>query len=147
MRSSCLPLPTSGHCSHAWKSCVRICSRLIGVCGRGPAWAYARSSNCKAKYVSLLILELIFSFIHSCVVLRPCDCQGAGRGADQSATQQARGNRRWLADMAIRLICVLALDRFGDFASDQAVAPVRDVCAQVAFFLSLANFYLIRASL
>jgi hypothetical protein len=33
--------------------------------------------------------------------------------------------------MAIRLVCVLALDRFGDYIADQVVAPVRDICAQV----------------
>lgn len=36
----------------------------------------------------------------------------------------------WLEDMAIRLLCVLALDRFGDFVSDAVVAPVRETCAQ-----------------
>ncbi|XP_037872646.2 TATA-binding protein-associated factor 172 isoform X1 [Bombyx mori] len=36
----------------------------------------------------------------------------------------------WLEDMALRLLCVLALDRFGDFVSDQVVAPVRETCAQ-----------------
>lgn len=37
----------------------------------------------------------------------------------------------WLEDGALRLICVLALDRFGDFVSDQVIAPVRETCAQV----------------
>lgn len=36
----------------------------------------------------------------------------------------------WLEDMAIRLLCVLALDRFGDFITDAVVAPVRETCAQ-----------------
>ncbi|XP_018561856.1 TATA-binding protein-associated factor 172 isoform X1 [Anoplophora glabripennis] len=36
----------------------------------------------------------------------------------------------WLEDMSIRLLCVLALDRFGDFVSDAVVAPVRETCAQ-----------------
>lgn len=36
----------------------------------------------------------------------------------------------WLEDIAIRLLCVLALDRFGDFVSDAVVAPVRETCAQ-----------------
>lgn len=38
---------------------------------------------------------------------------------------------RWLEDAALRLLCVLCLDRFGDFVSDQVVAPVRETCAQV----------------
>lgn len=37
----------------------------------------------------------------------------------------------WLKDMSLRLLCVLSLDRFGDFVSDQVVAPVRETCAQV----------------
>ena len=28
-------------------------------------------------------------------------------------------NQLWLEDLALRLICVLALDRFGDFVSDE----------------------------
>lgn len=39
-------------------------------------------------------------------------------------------HQSWLEDMAIRLLCVLALDRFGDFVSDAVVAPVRETCAQ-----------------
>lgn len=36
----------------------------------------------------------------------------------------------WLEDLSLRLLCVLALDRFGDFVSDAVVAPVRETCAQ-----------------
>ena len=36
----------------------------------------------------------------------------------------------YLEDVSLRLLCVLALDRFGDFVSDQVVAPVRETCAQ-----------------
>ncbi|KAG8325857.1 hypothetical protein J6590_056561 [Homalodisca vitripennis] len=36
----------------------------------------------------------------------------------------------FLEDVSLRLLCVLALDRFGDFVSDQVVAPVRETCAQ-----------------
>lgn len=39
-------------------------------------------------------------------------------------------HQAWLEDMAIRLLCVLALDKFGDFVSDSVVAPVRETCAQ-----------------
>ena len=38
---------------------------------------------------------------------------------------------RYLEDLALRIICIFALDRFGDFGSDQVVAPVREVCGQV----------------
>ncbi len=36
----------------------------------------------------------------------------------------------WFEDVSLRLICVLMLDRFGDFVSDQVVAPVREAVAQ-----------------
>lgn len=39
-------------------------------------------------------------------------------------------HKAWLEDAALRIVCVLALDRFGDFISDQVVAPVRETCAQ-----------------
>ncbi|XP_030934316.1 TATA-binding protein-associated factor BTAF1 isoform X2 [Quercus lobata] len=39
-------------------------------------------------------------------------------------------NCEFLQECAIRLLCVLSLDRFGDYVSDQVVAPVRETCAQ-----------------
>ncbi|CAN6448955.1 unnamed protein product [Victoria cruziana] len=39
-------------------------------------------------------------------------------------------NWEFLQECAIRLVCVLSLDRFGDYVSDQVVAPVRETCAQ-----------------
>lgn len=38
-------------------------------------------------------------------------------------------NTRWLEDLCCRLLCVLALDRFGDFVGDAVVAPVREAAA------------------
>lgn len=43
---------------------------------------------------------------------------------------QTLRNLQWLEDCAIRLICVLALDKFGDYVFDNAVAPVRETVAQ-----------------
>ncbi|CAM6099985.1 unnamed protein product [Calypogeia fissa] len=40
-------------------------------------------------------------------------------------------NLEFLQDCTIRFLCVFALDRFGDYVSDQVVAPVRETCAQV----------------
>jgi len=39
-------------------------------------------------------------------------------------------HQAWLEDVGLRLLCVLALDHFGDFLGDQVVAPVRETCAQ-----------------
>ncbi len=38
------------------------------------------------------------------------------------AAAAAQSNATWLEDCVIRLMCVLALDRFGDFVGDQVVA-------------------------
>lgn len=56
---------------------------------------------------------------------------GGGRSTYMSAEEQVISHNLWLEDIALRLLCVLALDRFGDFVSDQVVAPVRETCAQV----------------
>jgi TATA-binding protein-associated factor len=33
--------------------------------------------------------------------------------------QMELANQLWLEDLSIRLVCILALDRFGDFVSDE----------------------------
>ena len=56
---------------------------------------------------------------------------GGGKSIYMTAEEQIEAHNNWLEDAALRLLCVLALDRFGDFVSDQVVAPVRETCAQV----------------
>ncbi|XP_063825309.1 TATA-binding protein-associated factor 172 [Ostrinia nubilalis] len=63
-------------------------------------------------------------------LLRARIVASAGIQADVSKEQMDDAHQEWLEDMALRLLCVLALDRFGDFVSDQVVAPVRETCAQ-----------------
>lgn len=55
---------------------------------------------------------------------------GAGKSRDQTAEEMERSHYQWIIDAALRILCVLGLDRFGDFVSDQVVAPVRETCAQ-----------------
>ena len=43
-----------------------------------------------------------------------------------SEEENMQHHASWLEDLVLRLICVLALDRFGDFVSDAVVAPVRE---------------------
>lgn len=43
----------------------------------------------------------------------------SARAADSAAA--AAANAAWLEDCVVRLLCVLALDRFGDFVSDQVL--------------------------
>ncbi|KAL0580433.1 TATA-binding protein-associated factor mot1 [Marasmius crinis-equi] len=39
-------------------------------------------------------------------------------------------HERWCNDLSAKLLCVLVLDRFGDFVSDQVIAPVREMVSQ-----------------
>lgn len=57
--------------------------------------------------------------------------KGAGKNVFMTADEMAAGHFNWLEDAVLRLLCVLTLDRFGDFISDQVVVPVRQTCAQV----------------
>jgi TATA-binding protein-associated factor len=50
--------------------------------------------------------------------------------ADMPVEHRAFFNKAWLEDCSLRLLCVLALDRFGDFHFDKVVVPVRETCAQ-----------------
>ncbi|KAL3319444.1 btaf1 RNA polymerase II, B-TFIID transcription factor-associated, 170kDa [Cichlidogyrus casuarinus] len=42
----------------------------------------------------------------------------------------------YIEDIAVRVICTLALDKFSDFVSDEIVAPVRETAAQLLGILS-----------
>ncbi|XP_045535589.1 TATA-binding protein-associated factor 172 [Papilio machaon] len=63
-------------------------------------------------------------------LLRARISASAARRPATTEQQMEDAHQEWLEDMALRLLCVLALDRFGDFVSDQVVAPVRETCAQ-----------------
>lgn len=55
---------------------------------------------------------------------------GGGREPGMTGEQSEAAHNAWIEDLALRLLSVLALDRFGDFVSDQVVAPVRETCSQ-----------------
>ncbi|KAA8644710.1 hypothetical protein EYZ11_012878 [Aspergillus tanneri] len=55
---------------------------------------------------------------------------GAGRLRGKSRAENDTLNRKWLDDLACRLLCVLMLDRFGDYISDNVVAPIRETVGQ-----------------
>lgn len=55
---------------------------------------------------------------------------GAGRECGKSRAVNVMANNRWLDDLACRLCCVLMLDRFGDYISDNVVAPIRETVGQ-----------------
>lgn len=55
---------------------------------------------------------------------------GAGRQRGKSGTYNDALNSAWLDDLACRFCCVLMLDRFGDYISDNVVAPIRETVGQ-----------------
>lgn len=58
--------------------------------------------------------------------------QGSGGGKRLGLTTAANDaqHAQWAEDLAVRLLCVFALDRLGDFVFDQVVAPVRETASQ-----------------
>ncbi|KAG5635827.1 hypothetical protein H0H81_009992 [Sphagnurus paluster] len=65
--------------------------------------------------------------------------QGAYGGMRNGASQEANNyaHEQWCNDLAANLLCVFVLDRFGDFVSDQVVAPVRETVSQTLAALLL----------
>ncbi|CAM6053407.1 unnamed protein product [Sphagnum tenellum] len=55
---------------------------------------------------------------------------GAGRRVGMTEEGMRRCHDAWLEDTSLSLLSVIARDRFGDFVSDQVVAPVRESAAQ-----------------
>ncbi|KAK7531747.1 SNF2 family DNA-dependent ATPase domain-containing protein [Phyllosticta citribraziliensis] len=55
---------------------------------------------------------------------------GAGRRRGRSRALNDLQNQRWLNDMSCRICCVFMLDRFGDYISDNVVAPIRETAGQ-----------------
>lgn len=56
--------------------------------------------------------------------------KGAGRVVGLSKTENNKKNKIWLDDVACKLTCIFALDYFGDYISDQVVAPIRESVSQ-----------------
>jgi hypothetical protein len=54
-----------------------------------------------------------------------------------SHTENDESHERWCNALAAKLLCVFILDRFGDFVSDQVVAPVRETVSQTIASLLL----------
>lgn len=56
---------------------------------------------------------------------------GAGRLMGPSKIENDKRNADYLEDITLRCVCVFLLDRFGDYVSDQVVAPIRESVAQL----------------
>ncbi|XP_006458226.1 hypothetical protein AGABI2DRAFT_183309 [Agaricus bisporus var. bisporus H97] len=60
-----------------------------------------------------------------------------GMRDDLSNEENERTHEKWCNDLAAKFLCVFVLDRFGDFVSDQVVAPVRETVSQTMASLML----------
>ncbi|TFK76566.1 SNF2 superfamily chromatin remodeling protein [Pluteus cervinus] len=65
--------------------------------------------------------------------------QGKCGGMRANATNEENelSHEKWCNDLAAQFLCVFVLDRFGDFVSDQVVAPVRETASQTLASLLL----------
>ncbi|KAH7890001.1 hypothetical protein F5I97DRAFT_1849278 [Phlebopus sp. FC_14] len=65
--------------------------------------------------------------------------QGSSGGMKDgvSAEENACAHEEWCNHLALKLLCVFVLDRFGDFVSDQVIAPVRETVSQTLASLLL----------
>ncbi|EOR00991.1 hypothetical protein E3P92_00420 [Wallemia ichthyophaga] len=65
--------------------------------------------------------------------------QGAGGGmiVEAKPEDNSLNHTVWMENMAANVLCVLILDRFGDFISDQVVCPVRETASQTLASLVL----------
>ncbi|THH06208.1 hypothetical protein EW145_g4240 [Phellinidium pouzarii] len=60
-----------------------------------------------------------------------------GMKAGASTSDNAINHEQWCNALAANFLCVFVLDRFGDFVSDQVVAPVREMVSQTLASLLL----------
>ncbi|KAF7294767.1 TBP associated factor [Mycena indigotica] len=65
--------------------------------------------------------------------------QGAcgGMRDDGTRAENASAHEKWCNDLSAKCLCVFVLDRFGDFVSDQVIAPVRETVSQTLAALLL----------
>ncbi|KAJ7349156.1 SNF2 superfamily chromatin remodeling protein [Mycena albidolilacea] len=65
--------------------------------------------------------------------------QGANGGMRDGVrpAENAMLHEKWCNDLSAKCLCVFVLDRFGDFVSDQVVAPVRETVSQTLAALLL----------
>ncbi len=64
-----------------------------------------------------------FPFLHVCLHL-------ITYAVDATWQENAIAHEKWCNDLSAKFLCVFVLDRFGDFVSDQVIAPVREMVSQ-----------------
>lgn len=108
-----------------------VCPDATGSWGSAVEWPL--ESFCAKLYLDLFSprWEIRHGSATALRELLKSHIDGAGKSANMTKDELQGAHNSFLEDCALRLLCVLALDRFGDFVSDQVVAPVRETCAQV----------------
>ncbi|KAJ5938868.1 hypothetical protein N7466_002002 [Penicillium verhagenii] len=90
--------------------------------------------ECMCEFLTMDIFDQNWEVRHgAAMALREViRVQGAAAGRKEGKTRAENDslNRTWLDDLACRLLCVLMLDRFGDYISDNVVAPIRETVGQ-----------------
>ncbi|KAA1101050.1 TATA-binding protein-associated factor mot1 [Puccinia graminis f. sp. tritici] len=97
-------------------------------------------------FVEILMIDLFSSqweYRHgaalSLIPLLKIQGSGAAKSVGVTCSRNAEQHQLWMEDIGLRLICLLSLDRFGDYVGDQVIAPVRETAAQA---ISLVGRYL-----
>lgn len=100
------------------------------IADQGAGWPL----ECMCEFLTMDIFDPNWDVRHgAAMALREViRVQGAAAGRMEGKTRAENDslNRRWLDDLACRLLCVLMLDRFGDYISDNVVAPIRETVGQ-----------------
>ncbi|KAF9001878.1 SNF2 superfamily chromatin remodeling protein [Cyathus striatus] len=60
-----------------------------------------------------------------------------GMRDDMTPIENEISHEKWCNDLSAKFLCIFVLDRFGDFVSDQVVAPVRETVSQTLASLLL----------
>lgn len=89
------------------------------------------------SFVEVLMIDLFSSqweYRHGAALglipLLKIQGSGAAKSVGASRSRNLEQHQLWMEDIGLRLICLLSLDRFGDYVGDQVIAPVRETGAQ-----------------
>lgn len=102
--------------------CFEICSRDFGSHLFDEHWDVRHGAALGLRALLCTFASALFSSQQS----KSSSSAGGGGGGNENT---------WHVDFAVRLICVLALDRLGDFFSERTTAPVKETSAQALGFL------------
>ncbi|KAJ3280842.1 btaf1 RNA polymerase II, B-TFIID transcription factor-associated, 170kDa [Borealophlyctis nickersoniae] len=105
-------------------------SLSLGVYGSGDEWPF--EGLCEKLCLDLFspLWEIRHGSALGLSKLLKVHSSGAGKLVGLTPQANASRHAAWMEDVAIHLLCVLALDRFADFVGDSVVVPVRETCAQ-----------------